>query len=80
MPESDSLFQFLGEKCRLVGVQPKGSWFFSLAVLDPATGKLDAIPLGYVGDLMLSGWASDGRILAFGEPMRARLWRFRPVR
>jgi hypothetical protein len=64
----------------LVGVQPKGSWFFSLAVLDPATGKLDAIPLGYVGDLMLSGWASDGRILAFGEPMRARLWRFRPVR
>lgn len=64
----------------LIGVNPRDSWFFSLTVLDPATGKLSGIPLNYVGDIMLSGWGSDGRILAFGEPVRARIWRFRPVR
>jgi hypothetical protein len=64
----------------LVGVTPKDSWFLSLAVLDPATGKLTRIPLNYTGDLFLSAWGRDGRILATGEPVRAHLWRFRPMR
>jgi hypothetical protein len=63
----------------LVGVS-RDSWFFSLATLDPATGKLTRVPLNYTGDLYLSSWASDGRILAMGALMRARLWRFRPMR
>jgi len=37
------------------------------------------VPLNYTGDLLLSGWTSDGRILAFAEPMRGHIWRFRPL-
>ncbi len=48
--------------------------------LDPATGKLTRVPTNYTGDLFLSAWASDGRILAMGHPMRAHLCRFRPIR
>jgi hypothetical protein len=64
----------------LVEVLPKDSWFASLAVLDPATGKLTRVPLNYTGDLFLSAWGSDGRILAMGSPLKAHLWRFRPIR
>jgi hypothetical protein len=64
----------------LVGVISRDSWFFSLAILDPATGKLTRVPLNYTGDLYLSAWGSDGRILAMGRPVRAHLWRFRPMR
>jgi hypothetical protein len=66
----------------VVGVASRDSpWFFSLAILDPATGKLTSIPLNYTGgDLYLSAWGSDGRILAMGRPVRAHLWRFRPMR
>ncbi|HLY60905.1 MAG TPA: protein kinase [Terriglobia bacterium] len=63
----------------LVGVQSKDSWFYSLAVLDVGSGRITSVPLNYTGDILLSGWTSDGRILAFGEPIRARIWRFRPV-
>ena len=63
----------------LLGVQTRDSWFYSLAVLDPGSEKITKVPLNYTGDLLLSGWTSDGRILAFAEPMRARIWRFRPL-
>jgi hypothetical protein len=62
----------------LVGIET-GSWFYSLAVLDPGSAKLTRVPLKYSGDILLPGWTKDGHILAFGEPMRARLWRFRPI-
>jgi hypothetical protein len=64
----------------LVGVAPRDSWFFTLAILDPATGKLTRVPVNYTGDLFPSAWGSDGRILATGALMRAQLWRFRPMR
>jgi hypothetical protein len=64
----------------LVGIFPRGTWFFSLTILDPVTSALTKIPLDYTGDLFLSGWAADGRILATSELMRARIWRFRPIR
>lgn len=63
----------------LVGVAPKDSWFFSVAVLDPASGALARVPLNYLGDIFLADWTSDDRIIAFAEPMRAHIWRFRPV-
>jgi hypothetical protein len=63
----------------LVGVTPRDSWFFRAAVLDEPSGKLTRIPLDFTGDILLSGWTNDGRILAFGEPMRAHIWRFRPM-
>jgi hypothetical protein len=62
----------------LVGIVPKDSWFFNLAVLDPVSGTLTRVPSNYTGDLFFPGWASDGRILAMGQLMRARVWRFRP--
>ena len=63
----------------ILGVQSKDSWFYSLAVLDLGSDKIATVPLNYTGDLLLSGWTNDGRILAFGEPIRARIWRFRPI-
>ena len=63
----------------ILGMQSTDSWFYTLAVLDPGSGKITNVPLNYTGDLLLSGWTNDGRILAFGEPIRARIWRFRPI-
>jgi hypothetical protein len=64
----------------LVGVVPPDSWFFRLAILDLATGELKRVPLNYAGDIMSSGWARDGRILVTANPIRAHIWRFRPMR
>jgi hypothetical protein len=64
----------------LAGVIPRDSWFYSLTILDPATGRLTRVPLNYTGDIDLSGWGGDGQILAVGHPMGAQLWRFRPMR
>jgi serine/threonine protein kinase len=63
----------------LIGVQVAESWFTGLGIVDPATGKLTRVPLNYKADISTPGWASDGNILAFGLPMRARIWRFRPM-
>jgi len=63
----------------LVTVAPKDSWFFCLATLDLATGKLTPVPLNYTFDIATAGWASDGHILAAGSPIRAHIWRFRPT-
>jgi hypothetical protein len=63
----------------VVETAPLDSWFFRLAVLDLATGELRRIPFNYSGDIELTGWASDGRILATAIPMRAHIWRFRPA-
>jgi len=63
----------------LVGIYPRDYWFFSLAVLDGSDGSLTRIPLNYSGDIFLSGWASDGRVLATAQTLSARVWRFRPI-
>jgi hypothetical protein len=65
----------------LIGVAPRDSWFFNPAMLDLASGKLTRVPLklNFTGDLLLSGWTNDGRILGFGEPMHTHIWRFRPL-
>jgi hypothetical protein len=63
----------------LVGIVPRDSWFFRPAVLDLASGTLTRVPLSFTGDTFMLGWAGDGRILSFGEPIRAHLWRFRPT-
>ena len=63
----------------VVGVVPLDSWFFRLAILDLTTGELKIIPINYAGDINVTGWASDDRILATATPMRAHIWRFRPT-
>jgi len=61
----------------LLEVTSADSWFFSVGVLDPRTGRLDKVPVNYDGDIFMPGWTADGRIAAMGMAMRANLWRFR---
>jgi serine/threonine protein kinase len=63
----------------VIGVTSPDSWFFSAAVLDLATGKVQSIPLNFTGDILQSRWTSAGRILALAEPIQAHIWRFRPI-
>ena len=63
----------------LIGVVPTDSWFFRLGILDLSTGDVKRIPLNYEGDIMMSAWASDGNIESSAMPIRAHIWRFKPV-
>lgn len=63
----------------LVSITTPDSWFYGAGVLDLESGKLDRIPLNFTGDVLGIGWQSDGRILSTGWPLKAALWRFRPV-
>jgi hypothetical protein len=49
-------------------------------VVDLASGKLQAIPLRFEGDIFFPHGTSDGKIIATGNPIHAAIWRFRPVR
>jgi len=55
------------------------SWFYGAGILDPRTGKLEKIPLSFTGEVQVPGWLDDGHILSSAWPLRATLWRFRPV-
>ncbi len=68
-----------GEGKILVGIAPRDSYFFQVAILDLATGELNRVPVDYTGDQVMANWASDGRILALGLQFRGDLWRFRPT-
>ena len=61
-----------------LSVVARDNWFYQAAILDPATGKLTRVPLDYEGDIIPPAWASDGRLLANGYPLKSALWRFRP--
>ena len=63
----------------LVAVTAKGSWFFSVAVLDLNTGRAREIPLDFPGDHLQARWTDDGRILGFAYLTQAHIWRFRPI-
>ncbi|HEV2492282.1 MAG TPA: protein kinase [Terriglobia bacterium] len=63
----------------LVSIATPDNWFYGAGVLDLRSGKLDRIPLNFTGDVLGLGWQSDGRILSTGWPLKAKLWRFRPV-
>ena len=62
----------------LVQVERPDDWFWRLAVLDIATGRVTPIPVPYEGDLGLATWTSDGSVVAAGMPLRTTIWRFRP--
>lgn len=57
-------------------VSPADSWFFRLAVLDPARGQASIVPVTYGGDTIAGNWAADGGVLATGLPLKGRIWRF----
>ncbi len=63
----------------LIPVSPRDSWFYRLAILDPASGRVTGIPITYTGDTINGDWAGDGRILAVGLPLKGHIWRFTKV-
>jgi eukaryotic-like serine/threonine-protein kinase len=64
----------------LVGIAPKDSYFFGVAILDPTTGELTKVPVNYTGDKIMANWASDGRhVIAIGLELKGNLWRFHPL-
>lgn len=63
----------------LIPVSPQDSWFYRLAILNPATGHVSSIPLTYTGDAINGNWAKDGRVLAVGLPLKSHVWRFSKV-
>ncbi len=60
-----------------VTVTSKDSWFWGAAVLDPATGAVTPVPLGFEGDVQFPTFARDGSLRAVGVGTRSALWRFR---
>jgi hypothetical protein len=61
----------------LINISPSDSWFYRVAVLDLATGRITPIPVTYPGDTMSANWTTDGRVLSVGLPLRSHIWRFR---
>ncbi len=61
----------------VVSVASADYWFYGTGILDPRSGKLQRVPINFVGDLLGPGWQDDGRILTTGWPLKSSLWRFR---
>jgi len=61
-----------------VGVISNDSWFRGVALLDPATGAVERVPVPFDGDIHYPGWARDGSLIGMGITIRTTLWRFRP--
>jgi hypothetical protein len=68
----------IGQDGRIVvRTAPLDSWFFSAAVFDPTTGRVQRIPGDQV-DMLSPGWANDGRLVTVAFGTQGNLWRFRP--
>jgi hypothetical protein len=64
----------------LLQVAVGSSWFWPAGVLDPRTGKVDVLGIGYPADMPGPGWTRDGKkIVAVALSLRSSLWRFRPA-
>jgi serine/threonine protein kinase len=61
----------------LVQVTGRDFWFFQPGLVDPATGRLERIPLSYEGDVLSPGWSQSGDIVSAGFPLTSSIWRFR---
>ena len=60
-----------------VTVTSRDSWFWGVGLLDPATGAVTPVPLGFEGDVQYPTFARDGSLRAVGVGTRSALWRFR---
>ncbi len=61
----------------LITITTPDYWFFEAAVVDLGSGRFTRIPLSYIGDAIGGNWASNGRILSAGFPLKSHIWRFR---
>jgi hypothetical protein len=57
-------------------VSQSQSFYYKVAVLDPATKSFTLIPVAIEGDVAGAGWTPDGRILADGDRYLLTLWRY----
>jgi hypothetical protein len=64
----------------LLQVANGSSWFWPAGILDPQTGRMQVLRIGYPADMPSPGWSSDGKIVLVAEPLRSSLWRFRAVK
>ena len=53
--------------------------FWPAGVLDPDTGRVEALDVGYPADGVTPGWTPDGEISLTTLPMKSTMWRFREV-
>jgi hypothetical protein len=63
----------------LLQVSEGPSWFWPAGVLDPRTGKVQILQIGYPADMPAPGWTPDGQIVTVALPFQSSLWRFRPA-
>ncbi len=57
-----------------------GTWAWPAGILDPRSGRIQILPLGYPADMLAPGWSPDGKIVTLAAPVRSTLWRFRPAK
>jgi len=62
----------------LVQVVLPESWYWPAALLDPESGAVQPIDVGYGADMPVPGWTPDGDIAVSAFPIRSTLWRLRP--
>jgi hypothetical protein len=60
-----------------VTVVSEGSWYWGAGLLDPATGKVEKVPVAFEGDIRFPTFFRDGTLRAVGVGTRSALWRFR---
>jgi len=61
----------------LTSLVSPNSWFSSVGLIDPKTGRVQLIRLNYSAD-MSGGWGSDGKLVVTAKTLRVSVWRFRP--
>ena len=52
------------------------SWFWPAGIIDPQTGRVEIIKVGYDADMSSAGWTPDGKIALTADPLRSSLWRW----
>jgi hypothetical protein len=57
-------------------VSSPDSWYWYIATLDLASGRLEKTTVNYATDFHFATWAPDGRLLASAVGTQATLWKF----
>ena len=63
-----------------VVVASKEAWNYSMAIVDPRTGRVEPIPLSPDSAVVSPNWDESGRLVFDEFSTRSSVWRFRPVK
>jgi hypothetical protein len=61
-----------------IALQVIDDWFYPAGILDPQTGRIQILRIGYGADIQAPAWTDDGKIVVIAHPLQASLWRFTP--